>query len=81
MVRTIVFTWFYKGIPGTGIRKGLSWGIAVWLTVVLFEEFYTAINLLGEPLYLSVFEMGLILPAFLGEGSVVAAVYTRAWPR
>jgi hypothetical protein len=80
MVRTLVFAWFYKGIPGTGIRKGIAWGIAVWLTVVLFSEFYTAINLLGEPLYLAAFEMFLILWAFIGEGSVVATIYHRASP-
>ena len=79
MVRTVIFAWFYRGIPGTGIRKGLAWGLAVWLTVIMFSEFYTAINLLGEPLYLAAFELGLQLPAFLGEGAVVAIIYRRAW--
>lgn len=77
MVRTLVFAWFYNGIPGTGVRKGLSWGLAVWLTVVLFSEFYSTINLLGEPLYLAAFEMFLILWPFLGEGAVVATIYRR----
>ncbi|SRR5712691_264410 len=79
MLRTVVFAWFYRGIPGAGIRKGLNWGLAIWLTVIMFSEFYTAINLLGQTSYLVAFELGLLLPPFLGEGSVVAMIYRRAW--
>lgn len=77
-VRGIVFAWLYEGIPGRGVQKGLTWGISIWLTIIMFAEFYTAINLLGEPLYLSIAEFVLQLPAYLGEGAVVATIYRGA---
>ncbi len=79
LTRNLVFARLYPGIPGEGIRKGLAWGFAIWLIMILFSEFYTAINLLGEPFSLAAFESALQLPAFLGEGVVVALIYRRAW--
>lgn len=79
MVRTFVFAWLYRGIPGAGVRKGLAWGLVIWLIAIVFSEFYTAVNLLAEPLFLVAFELVLQLPAYLGEGVVVATVYGRAW--
>jgi len=80
MIRTFVFAWLYRGIPGTGIRKGLSWGLIIWLIATVFSEFYTAVNLLAEPLFLVAFELVLQLPAYMGEGVVVATIYRHAWP-
>jgi hypothetical protein len=77
--RNLVFTKLYNGIPGVGIRKGLAWGLAVWLIMIIYAEFYTTVNLLGEPLYLSAFEALLQVPAYLAEGVVVAIIYRRAW--
>ncbi len=79
VVRSLVFAWLFKSIPGNGIRKGLNWGLILWLTMIMFAEFFTAINLLGEPLYLVSFELSLLLTAFLAEGAVFAAMYGRAW--
>ena len=79
MTRNLVFTRLFQGIPGTGIRKGLAWGLIVMLITILYAEFYTAVNLLGEPLYLSAFEWAIQLPAYLGEGVVVALIYRRAF--
>jgi hypothetical protein len=79
ITRNLVFTRLYNGIPGIGIRKGLAWGLVVWLIMIIYAEFYTAVNLLGEPLYLAVFESLLQLPVFLAEGAVVAIIYRRAW--
>jgi hypothetical protein len=77
-IRNLVFTKLYNGIPGVGVRKGLAWGLAVWLIMILYAEFYTAVNLLGEPLYLSAFEAAFQIPAYLAEGVVVAIIYRRA---
>lgn len=49
----------------------------VWATVILFAEYYTAINLLGEPFYLAAIEVSLFTIPFIGEGRVSAGIIGR----
>ena len=78
LLRGIVFAWLSPGLSGVGTRKGLNFGVVTWLTVVMFSEFYTAINLFGEPFPLVSLELVMLLVTFLAEGWVFGFVYARS---
>jgi hypothetical protein len=51
VIHAFVFSVIKKGIPGEGWKKGLSFGLIIWLFSYLFE-FFTPWNMFGEPVWL-----------------------------
>ncbi len=65
--------------PGI-IRRGLVYGLILWLLPTLSFEILGPYNLLLEPLPLVGVELAVALPGRLLEGIVISAIYGRANP-
>lgn len=73
----LAYAILYKGIPGTGIKKGLVFGLILWLiTRVAGELFFYAMSPIPFMLVVAGWLHGLIVGA-LG-GVVIAAVYGKS---
>ena len=71
----LIYATVKDALPGQGWRKGLAFGALLWATVFLFFEVFFAFNLLGEPLGLVIFELGLEVGLALVTGVTIAAFY------
>ena len=73
-----LFSVFMPSIPGkTWLRKGLFWGLTIWLMYWLFQEWFIYNTLLGEPLLLNALELSILLLGSLAEGIIIAFVLVR----
>lgn len=52
-----VYSFIYNGFSGGWRKRGSSFGVVFFLTVFLFFEFFTPLNLFGEPVALVVLEL------------------------
>lgn len=82
VVLSIVHAWlfsvFMPSIPGkTWQKKGLFWGLTIWLMYWLFQEWFIYNTLLGEPLLLNALELSILLLGSLVEGIIIAFVLAR----
>lgn len=69
----ILFHLFKASIPGrSAIQKGLFWGMVIWATYWLFQEWFIYITLLREPIALALIELAILLIGSLIEGVVIA---------
>jgi len=67
----------YRGIPGTGIKKGFIFGILLWLiTRVAGELFFYAMSPIPFMLVIAGWLHGLVVGA-LG-GAIIAAIYGKS---
>jgi hypothetical protein len=74
-IHSWLFSIFAPSIPGrTWIKKGLFWGLAIWLMFWVFQEWFMFHTLLEEPLILNLLELVLLLSGSLVEGLVIAFV-------
>jgi hypothetical protein len=76
---SIVHAWFFSvfspSVPGrTWMRKGLFWGLTIWLMYWVFQEWFIYHTLLGEPWFLNLLELGLLLIGSLVEGLVISGI-------
>lgn len=74
MLVALAYAVFYKGIPGTGIKRGLVFAILLWPIGVLVPMFsmYVMLNIAkGAVLYFSL--QGLV--EYLIYGIVIASIY------
>lgn len=71
----LLFALLAPALPGWGWRKGLSFGVVLWLTMVLWFEFFLLWNVMHEPPLLIGLELALWLAVNLIEGVVIALVY------
>ena len=79
VVHAWLFSVFSPSIPGrTWGRKGLFWGLTIWLMYWLFQEWFIYHTLLGEPWFLNLLELALLLVGSLVEGVVIAGIL-RPW--
>jgi hypothetical protein len=53
-------------------KKGLFWGLAIWLMYWVFQEWFIYNTLLGEPLFLNILELTILMLGSLVEGIVIA---------
>jgi hypothetical protein len=77
VVLSIIHAWLYvvlgKSIPGeTWVKKGLFWGMTIWLMYWVFQEWFVYHTLLNEPLLLNALELVLLLIGSSVEGLVIA---------
>jgi hypothetical protein len=82
IVLSIIHGWLYTvfapSIPGeTWLKKGLFWGLTIWLMFWLFQEWFIYHTLLGEPLLLNALELVLLLIGSCVEGLTIAFVLRK----
>lgn len=78
VIHAWLFSVFQPSIPGrTWQKKGLFWGLTIWLMYWVFQQWFIYNNLLGEPLLLNALELGILLLGALAEGIVIAFVLAR----
>lgn len=74
----IVYALGWRDGPGRPIRRGLTFGVAMWAVLFLFYEAFIPFNLLGEPFPLVLVELALTLIAMAITGVVIALTYRPA---
>lgn len=79
---SVIHAWLFSvlisSIPGTSwIRKGMFWGVVIWLMFWVFQEWFIYHTLLGEPILLNLFELFILLLGSLAEGIVIAFILAR----
>jgi hypothetical protein len=73
-----LFSVLMPSIPGkTWLKKGLFWGLTIWLMYWLFQEWFIYNTLLGEPLVLNVLELGILMLGSSVEGIIIAFFLAR----
>ena len=75
ILHAFVFAIIRQGIPGEGLKKGIIFGLIIWLFSYVFFEFFTPWNMFGEPLSLVGLELLFWIGVALSEGIVIAKVY------
>ena len=78
VIHSWLFSVFAPSIPGgSWIRKGIFWGLTIWLMFWVFQEWFIYHTLLGEPLALNLLELAILLAGSLVEGLVIAFFLAR----
>ena len=82
VILSIIHAWLYsifiKSIPGnTWVRKGLFWGLTIWLMYWVFQEWFIFRTLLGEPVLLTLLELTLLVVGSFVEGLIIAFVFRK----
>ena len=82
VILSIIHSWLFSilmpSIPGkTWLKKGLFWGLTIWLMYWLFQEWFIYNTLLGEPFLLNVLELTILMLGSLVEGIVIAFFLAR----
>jgi hypothetical protein len=71
----LVYAWGWAERTMSPVRRGLTFGVAMWAVVFVFLEAWIPFNLLGEPVHLVAVELVLELIAMLAGGVAIALVY------
>lgn len=74
----VVFVLVAPALGGGIVKRGLSYGLIVWLLATLSFELLGPFNLLLEPLPLVAVELAVGLPGNLLGGLVLSAIYGRS---
>ncbi len=62
-------------------QRGAVWGVIIWATYWLAQEWFIYVTLLREPLHLALFELTILLAASVAEGILIALIgYGRTRP-
>ncbi len=82
VILSAIHGWLYyrleSALPGRDwVRKGLFWGLTLWLMYWLFQEWFIYHTLLREPLLLNAFELMILLLGSLAEGLTIAFLMGR----
>ncbi len=82
IVLSVIHAWLYtvfvKSIPGTTwVKKGLFWGLTIWLMFWVFQEWFIYHTLLAEPLILNALELTILLIGSFVEGLIIAFVFRK----
>ena len=70
------FAVLYKGIPGKGLKKGLLYGLILWLIFILFVEFWNYLQL-NIPFMVVVAGILYYLITLPLGGLAIAAIYGK----
>lgn len=75
----VLFRLFKPSIPGSSwFRQGLFWGLIIWASYWLFQEWFIYITLLREPIALALVELAILLIGSIIEGCVIAKVIEKS---
>ena len=82
VILSIIHAWLYtvlmKSIPGdTWVKKGLFWGLIIWLMYWVFQEWFIYHTLLGEPFILNSLELVILLLGSFVEGLIIAFIFRK----
>lgn len=82
VILSVIHAWLFSvlmpSMPGkTWLKKGLFWGVAIWLMYWLFQEWFIYNTLLGEPLFLNALELTILILGSLVEAIVIAFFLAR----
>lgn len=77
LIYACTFEWLGRKLPGTPLRKGLSFGLIAWTLMVPWFEFYLPWNVMREPFSLVLFETFCWLVVLLGVGVATSVVHDR----
>jgi len=78
VIHAWLFSVFKPAIPGhTWLRKGMFWGLTIFLMFWLFQEWFIYHTLLGEPILLNLLELAILLVGSLVEGVIIAFFLAR----
>jgi hypothetical protein len=82
VVLSIIHSWlfsvFMPSVPGRSwMKKGMFWGLVIWLVYWVFQEWFIYHTLLGEPILLNLLELAILLAGSLTEGIVIAFILAR----
>jgi hypothetical protein len=78
VIHSWLFSVFMPSIPGkTWAKKGLFWGLTIWLMYWLFQEWFIYNTLLGEPLLLNMLELVILMFGSMVEGMIIAFFLAR----
>lgn len=73
VIHSWLFTVFQKSIPGTTwVKRGLFWGLTIWLMYWVFQEWFIYHTLLREPLLLNLLELIILLAGSFVEGLIIS---------
>ncbi len=73
VVHSWLFSLFQPSIPGNSwYKKGIIWGLTIWIMYWLFQEWFIYHTLLNEPILLNLFELLLLLIGSLVEGLIIS---------
>ena len=77
VILSVIHSWLFyilaSAIPGkTWIRKGLFWGLVIWLMYWVFQEWFVYHTLLCEPILLNILELAFLLVGSFVEGIIIA---------
>jgi hypothetical protein len=86
VVLSVIHAWLFDvlmpSIPGRNwVRKGLFWGLTIWLMFWVFQEWFIYHTLLGEPLILNALELAILLVGSSVEGLIIAFLLARGHSR
>jgi hypothetical protein len=77
-IHGVVFSWLRPSLPGaSAARKGLSFGMLLWIFSYLFFEFLHPWGQFNEPAPLVLLELLMWLVVALAEGMTLAALSPR----
>jgi hypothetical protein len=71
----LVFAWIAPALPGGRLKRGLAFGVVLWVLMAVFFEFHTPFNMFGEPVALVALELvfwGVVLAV---EGLILSFLY------
>ncbi|MBI5074321.1 MAG: hypothetical protein HZB62_04035 [Nitrospirae bacterium] len=73
-----LFSVFQPSIPGNSWwKKGIFWGLTIWIMYWVFQEWFIYHTLLAEPIILNILELTLLLVGSLVEGVIIAYILAR----
>lgn len=83
VVLAVPLAWLFArlqgAMPGQGwVARGIFWGLVIWLTYWLPQEWFIYHTLLREPLPLCAFELLLLLAGAMLQGIVTSALLRPA---
>lgn len=77
VVHGLIFVRIAGSLPSNRLKRGLLYGLIIWLMSHLFFELNGPYGLLGEPLPLVGVELTISFIGALAEGVIMSAVYGR----
>jgi hypothetical protein len=75
LILMVAYTFVADSLPGTGWRKGLSYGLLVWAIAFPFFGFFFHFNVLNMPIGFVLFELVLEAVISVAVGVSIAALY------
>jgi hypothetical protein len=73
----VVFTFIQESLPEQVFRRGIAFGLILWVLRALYFEFHVPFNMFGEPVWLVGVELFFWIIVVLIEGIILALIYGK----